>query len=177
VRRNDRGLDVRNGDRATVTAVDPAAGTLTVRTAAGERTLPRAFLERCTHSGDAALQHGYALTAYVAQGLTCERTLVLVRDHADREWAYTALSRGRERNQLYTIAGTDRDRLEYAPASPGRDPDERLTAALNRSRQQQLALDQTNDVLLVARSHDDIARLHERRERSRSGDRGIGRQL
>jgi hypothetical protein len=123
------------------------------------------------------VQHGYAITAYVAQGLTCRTALVLVHEDADREWAYTALSRGRERNQLYTVTNNDPERLEYAPASPDRDPDERLGAALSRSRQQQLAIEQTADVLRRARAHDEIAQIRERREQNRSADRGIGREL
>jgi hypothetical protein len=38
------------------------------------------------------------------------------------------------------------DRLEYARASTARDPDERLSAARKRSRQQRLALDHAPEV-------------------------------
>jgi len=174
VRRNDRQLDVRNGERGTVIAVDSAAGTLTLRIGARERMLPRAFLARRTRAGDPSLQHGYAITAYVAQGLTCRTALVLVHDDADREWAYTALSRGRERNQLYTVMDTARDRHEYAPAAPSRDPDQRLVSALGRSRQQQLASDQSADLVRRARARDELAQARERRGRSRSADRNVG---
>jgi hypothetical protein len=122
------------------------------------------------------VQHGYALTAYVAQGLTCRAALVLVHDDADREWAYTALSRGRDCNQLYTVAATARDRLEYAPAGPDRDPELQLTAALNRTRQQQLAVDQAADVLRRARAHDELAQIRERRAANRSAERTVGRE-
>lgn len=61
---------------------------LTVRIGGAERTLPRAYLDRATRSGDPSIQHGYAISAYVAQGLTCRTALVLVHDDADREWAY-----------------------------------------------------------------------------------------
>lgn len=174
VRRNDRRLEVRNGDRGIVTAIDRSAGTLTLRIQGHERVLPRAFLSRRTRAGDPSLQHGYAITAYVAQGLTCDTALVLVHDDADREWAYTALSRGRERNQLYTVTDTARDRHEYAPAAPTRDPGERLGTALGRSRQQQLATDQAAEVVRRARVRDELAQVRERREHSRSADRGIG---
>ena len=174
VRRNDPRLDVRNGDRGTVAAIDVAAGTLTLRIGDRDRVLPREFLERRTSAGDPSLQHGYAITAYVAQGLTCNNAFVLVHDDADREWAYTALSRGRERNQLYTVTDAARDRHEYAPTAPIRDPDERLGAALGRSRQQQLAIDEAAEVVRRARARDELAQARERRERSRSADRGIG---
>jgi ATP-dependent exoDNAse (exonuclease V) alpha subunit len=174
VRRNDRRLGVRNGDRGTVTAIDRATKTLTLRFGDRERTLPRAFLERRTRAGDPALQHGYAITAYVAQGLTCRTALVLIHDDADREWAYTALSRGRERNQLYTVSDIARDRHEYAPAAPTRDANKRLGAALGRSRQQQLATDQAAEVVRRARARDELAGVRERREQSRSANRGMG---
>jgi hypothetical protein len=99
---------------------------------------------------------------------------VLVHDDADREWTYTSLSRGRERNQLYTVSDTARDRNEYAPAAPGRDPDERLGAAVARSRQQQLAIDQAAEIVGRARARDELAQARERRERPRSADRNIG---
>ncbi len=47
-----------------------------------------------------ALRHGYALTIHKAQGVTVTTALV-VSDGLTRNAAYTALSRGRERNQLY----------------------------------------------------------------------------
>jgi len=97
---------------------------------------------------------------------------VLVHDGADRKRAYTALSRGRERNQLYTVTDTARDRHEYAPAAPTRDADERR-AALGRSRQQQLATDQAAEVVRRARARDDLAHTRERREHFRSAKRGM----
>jgi ATP-dependent exoDNAse (exonuclease V) alpha subunit len=177
VRRNDHRLDVRNGDRGVVTAVDPAARTLTARIGDRERTLPHAFLDGRTRSGDPVVQHGYAITAYVAQGLTCRAALVLMHDDADREWVYTTMSRGRERNQLYTVVSNARDRLEYAPVEPNRDPERQLTVALYRTRQQQLALDQAADVLRRARTHEEFARILERREAKRGAERTLGREL
>ncbi|MDP9101552.1 MAG: relaxase domain-containing protein, partial [Actinomycetota bacterium] len=46
------------------------------------------------------LQHGYALTIHKAQGLTATTALV-VADGLSRNAAYTAMSRGRQHNQLY----------------------------------------------------------------------------
>ena len=48
----------------------------------------------------ASLRHGYALTIHKAQGVTATTALV-VSDGLTRNAAYTALSRGRDRNQLY----------------------------------------------------------------------------
>ncbi len=51
-----------------------------------------------------------------------------------REWAYVALSRGRQSNRLYVAAQPDDERAEFAPTSAGaRDPVERLAAALRDS--------------------------------------------
>ena len=43
------------------------------------------------------------MTIHKAQGLTCDRAYVLGDEHLHREAAYTALSRGRHENQLYTV--------------------------------------------------------------------------
>jgi ATP-dependent exoDNAse (exonuclease V) alpha subunit len=93
MRLNDRAVGVTNGDRGVITGVDVPAGSLTVRIANRETVLPAEYLQRRTRSGDPVLQHGYAMTAYVAQGLTCRTALVLAHDDADQEWAYTAMSR------------------------------------------------------------------------------------
>jgi ATP-dependent exoDNAse (exonuclease V) alpha subunit len=176
VRRNDRHVDVRNGDRGIVTRVDRTAGAVTVRIGERERRLPPEFLARTARNGDPVLQHGYAITAYVAQGLTCRSSLVLIHDDADQEWAYTALSRGTDSNRLYTVSETVGDRAEYAPASPRQDPDRRLSASLQRSRQQRLASDYGVDVLHLVRAHEAAERLRERRQQH-SVERDSGRGL
>lgn len=139
VRRNVLRLDVRNGERGVVQAVDRDG--LYVRFGDHFRALPREFLDSKTPQGDPAVQHGYAITAYAAQGMTCESAFVLARDDLYREWAYTAMSRGRDSNRLYVIAQTTRSRDEIAPAEPIRDAREALIAALGRSRHETMASD------------------------------------
>jgi ATP-dependent exoDNAse (exonuclease V) alpha subunit len=80
LKRNDSRLGVRNNERGVVTAVDLGQHRLGVDL--GERAvwLPREYLEGATQRGEPTLQQGYAITAYVAQGLTCERAYVLARD-------------------------------------------------------------------------------------------------
>ena len=58
------------------------------------------------------------------------------------EWGYVALSRGREQNQLYLCSQPDQARAEFAPttAEPA-DPSARLTARLQASSAQVLAID------------------------------------
>ena len=101
---------------------------------------------------------------------------MLIHDDADQEWAYTALSRGTESNRLYTVSETVGDRAEYAPVPPHQDPDRRLSASVQRSRQQRLASDHGVDVLHLARAHDAAERLRERRQQ-RGVERDSGRGL
>src|SRR5205085_405619 len=68
VRRNDRALGVVNGDRGVVVAVDPARGRIDLALPRGQVSLPRDYLECPTRHGRPALQHGYAITAHLAQG-------------------------------------------------------------------------------------------------------------
>lgn len=104
-------------------------------------TLDAAFLSATAH-GEPTLAHGYALTAHVAQGSTVDRAYVLADDGLSREWAYTALSRGRQHNALYIGGGHAIAREEIAPRGPAeRSPRERLIAALQSSEASVLAID------------------------------------
>jgi hypothetical protein len=96
-RRNQHELDVLNGDLGTITVVDQDAGTVTVRLDRDPETreLPDWYLN------DAKVGYGYALTAHKAQGITTGRTFTVITGTTDREWAYVALSRGRNANTLY----------------------------------------------------------------------------
>jgi ATP-dependent exoDNAse (exonuclease V) alpha subunit len=90
------------------------------------------FLARRTRAGRPALEHGYATTAHSAQGSTCRHALVLVRDDAYREWAYSAMTRATEGSHLFVSADADRGRDDYAPRESGRDGRAELAAALRR---------------------------------------------
>jgi conjugative relaxase-like TrwC/TraI family protein len=145
VKLNDRRAGVRNGERGVVMGLDQAACEMDVRLGDRVARLPRGFLEARTARGDPALRHGYAITAYVAQGLTCRRAFVLARDDAYREWAYTTMTRATDANRLYVIAERIDDRDEFAPAEPPRDQRAALIAALSRSQEQRLAIDLDRD--------------------------------
>ena len=90
-RRNDRGLDVDNGTRGTITAVDRAHRT------EGPRPT-RAGCGSSTSSTSAQhLQHAYAITGHGIQGGTIEAATVVGQPgDFSRNWSYTALSRARE---------------------------------------------------------------------------------
>ena len=142
VKRNDLRLGVVNGDRGRVTAVDPERRQLTLDLGGEEVTLGRGFLDDRTAHGDPTLQHGYAMTVHVAQGLTVDHAFVLAGPGLNRELGYTALSRGRETNHLYAARDPDAARVEYAPADPHRtDPIARLAAQLATGSETTLAID------------------------------------
>jgi hypothetical protein len=123
-RRNDRQQDVDNGTLGRVTDVDRRTGAITIVTDAGHhRTLNTDYIR--DH-----LEHAYALTAHGAQGATFEWAGVVGRaSEFTREWAYTALTRARDRARVYLIAEATAgqlERQEYAPPEPERTPTEAL---------------------------------------------------
>ena len=138
LRQNDGRLGVANGDRGIVRRATDAG--LVVELGGRDVTLGRDYLDRTTAHGDPVIAHGYAVTGHVAQGLTAERAFVLASDTIYREWAYTAMSRGRLTNRLYIVGAVDGARDEIAPRTR-RTPEEDLLAGLRRSRAQLMASD------------------------------------
>ncbi len=141
-RRNDYRHGLINGQRGVVTAIDPDHDTLTVRIAGRELSLDAGYLRA------GGLDHGYALTVHQAQGLTCQRAMLLGSDALYREAGYVGLSRGRQRNDLHLVERAAPDNPEQelcnAPRRTNDDVDAALTAvrdALGRSRAQSLAHD------------------------------------
>jgi conjugative relaxase-like TrwC/TraI family protein len=163
-RQNDSTLGVRNGTRATVSALDDDALTLHADNGA-TRQVPLAYVR--DH-----LEHGYALTGHATQGATLERAYVLLPDHgAIQEWGYVACTRARSETHLYLA---EHDTIERETPLRDRDPTtapERTARALERSAAEPLALDQTPE-----RHHANV-RLHARRheqlewQRARAADR------
>jgi conjugative relaxase-like TrwC/TraI family protein len=82
--RNEYRLGVLNGTCGTVASVDPQRGTLAVRTDDHRHVeLPGWYL--CAW-GQCWVDHGYAMTATKAQGMTTDRAFVLGTDELYREW-------------------------------------------------------------------------------------------
>ena len=128
--RNRRRLGVVNGARGTVTQVDPDAAEVVVRLDAGDVViLPGDYVA----SGQ--LTHAYASTVHKAQGMTCDRSLVLADDRLFLESGYTALSRGREANALYVVRSGD----EGHRPSPAPVQMDDVAAQLRRSMAKELA--------------------------------------
>lgn len=99
--RNDYDLGLLNGTLATVTATDDNLGVLTVEADDGRTVRVPANYITAGH-----LTYGYAMTIHKAQGTTVDRTFLLADHLLDRERAYSALSRGCQRNDVY-LAGAD----------------------------------------------------------------------
>ena len=88
---------VENGTRGTVMSVDDRTDRVLLRT---DEPKPRDVAFSTREFSDVRL--GYAQHVYKAQGLTTDRALVLMGGwQTDRERAYVALSRARERTDVY----------------------------------------------------------------------------
>jgi hypothetical protein len=137
-RNNQNRLDVYNGDLGTVDAVNPDSGSLTVRLDRDPETrvLPSWYLD------DGHVDYGYALTGHKAQGVTTSRTFTVITGGTDREWAYVALSRGRQANTLY-LANPEPGNEQCAHLThPERgDPIDALVASLARRAAETAAID------------------------------------
>lgn len=139
--RNDRRLGVTNGTRAHVIAVDHDDRALRIRTLDGrDLTLPPDYLE----GGN--LDHGYALTAHKAQGITVTDAFVLGSDRLYREAGYTAMSRATTHTQLYYQVASPPPSWQPAVTV---EPDTELTRLLSRSAAQRLASEPSGDPIAL----------------------------
>src|SRR5688500_12721901 len=104
-KRSPAGRRQRGG--GLVEAVDGGSG-ITVRIGERRGQLPLWYLE--TSPERPTVQHAYAITGHIAQGMTVDRAFVLGSPEIYREWGYTAMSRGRWENRLYVVAPDDLQR-------------------------------------------------------------------
>jgi len=141
--KNQSRLRVLNGDLATVTEVDQDRRSLTVRLDRDPETrdLPDWYLEQ------GHVDYGYAMTGHKAQGATTDRTFVIVNGTTDRQWAYVAMSRGRQNNTLYIADLEPVDEPCTHLTHTDHDALDGLTAALNRDSTQTAAIDQAGPTL------------------------------
>ncbi len=132
VKRNDRRLDVQNGNRGRILDVDTKRSALRVELNGGrEVVIDDCFLRARGRRAQPSLVHGYAATAHVMQGQTTERAFVLGSDSIYREWGYVAMTRARDRTRFY-VCDRDVDGRELS----GREV---AAVALDRSRAQHTA--------------------------------------
>jgi conjugative relaxase-like TrwC/TraI family protein len=149
-------LGVANGTRGLVTALDPAARTLTIRTdglQGREVTLPRWYLDgRQPNERNRRVDLAYATTGHRAQGLTKWRALVRVTGTEDGNWFTVQLSRAKEDTRLYAVVGPEPQgaaELDLPARDPG-DACEQLARGLSRPGGETLAID-THSSLDVGR--------------------------
>ncbi len=161
VRRNDRRLGVENGTRGHVVAADPKSQSLTIALPDGtERALPSRFIHLRTRSGRSAVEHGYAMTAHLAQGMTTDRTFVLGSETIYREWGYVAWSRARRSTRFYAVEAELEDE-HHTAAGPSNDRFGELVRRLDRSEAQQVGSDALPDRRADAAKHGRVIHLHE----------------
>ena len=124
---------------------------LIVRLDDGRRAvLPQSYVEGSTSLG-------YALTVFRSQGITVDHTFGLGGDSLFQEAGYTQLSRGRLSNNLYVTA-PENPRWEIGHHGDGtdrRDALDSLVDALDRSREQTMAIDRLPETTVLA--PDDLA--------------------
>lgn len=91
------------------------------------------------------IEHAYALTGHMAQGLTVERAFVLGSTSGElQEWGYVALSRASEATRLY-ITGSQVEPDNHFQEVDDRDPLTRLAQALETSGAETLAQDRARE--------------------------------
>jgi conjugative relaxase-like TrwC/TraI family protein len=162
--RNDRRHGVRNGETATITAVDLGNRSIALRTDHNTAvTLPTGYLD----AGNIA--HAYATTIHKAQGLTTERALVLGTDDLYRESGYVAMSRGTATNTIFVV-DPEPDPEAHGRAPEPEDPVQRLARHLEVSRAQELAIEAL-DAQSLTRS---LVALHRERAELVDRDQGSG---
>jgi hypothetical protein len=139
------------------------------------------LLRATTAHGTAAVEHGYAITGHASQGLTTDRAFVFAGLGSTREWLYTAMTRGRQNNNLYTAGEGRRARLEFAPGEQSAtDARARLVRAIESPGVHKLALDAAGENRrpseLTMRLQIELLSAHKQHETSRIvGPGGLGR--
>lgn len=151
LRRNDLGLDVQNGQRGVIAGVDTATGALTFVVADGaRRVLPSRYVHSSTRAGTPAIEHGYALTAHLAQGMTVDRAFVLGSETVYREWGYVAWSRARKGTRFYAV-DAQLDDEHHTAADPPADRFSETVRRLERSEAQAVASKTAPPAAIAAR--------------------------
>jgi len=118
--RNDQTLGVENGTVGTIMAVN-RAGVMRI-------VMPDGTTKSVDPDVYAHLEQGYALTIHKAQGMTVDRAYVYASRGLDAHASYVAMTRHRERADLFY------DRCEF-------DSDAEFAAILGRERQKDSTLD------------------------------------
>ena len=118
-RRNDRGMDVRNGTIGTIVKLD--SGSVAVKLDDGRKVAFDPTIYR-------DIDHGYAVTVHKAQGVTVDESYVLATRSFDRHLAYVAGTRHRDSMTMVWSREAFADERE-------------LSASLSRERRKDTSLD------------------------------------
>ena len=160
---------IENGTTGKVLSVNDREQRVRVRTA---EPTPRDVEFSTTDFSDVRL--AYAQHVYKAQGMTADRALVLTGGwQTDRERAYVALTRARERTDVYLA----RDDLGAEGLDDGAIA--RLSERISKSRAQEASIARP-EIDWGSRPRTDVGRALEaqrQRERERDHDRGYGFEL
>lgn len=122
ITRNDAALDIANGDRFEVSAVED--GTIVLSNGKRQLELPT---DKPVH-----LDHAYATTVYSSQGLTMDKVMADMETGArttSKESYYVAISRAKYEARIYTDdigklpAAISREHEKHAALEPVRTPD------------------------------------------------------
>jgi ATP-dependent exoDNAse (exonuclease V) alpha subunit len=137
LRVNDPKLDIQNGSRGVIEAIDARRRLVGLSLADGRRLLvgPR-YLDQTAADDGPAVVHGYASTGHAAQGATVDTAFVLGGDAVYREWLYVAMSRARNRTVLIIPDSQPTRRLDTTERV------ERFAALAARSQRQTMAIEQ-----------------------------------
>jgi len=159
-RRNDRRLGVsgtdwvKNGDRWTVTAINPNGSLRARHLRSGLHvTLPAAYVAE-------HVELGYATTVHAAQGSTADVMHGIVTGAEDRQLLYTMLTRGRTANHLHLVTEEPAAQEQFLPGI-----DEQLTAVETLDRiiaRDGAAVSATTE---IAHATSPATRLHEAAQR------------
>jgi hypothetical protein len=140
-------LEVANGSRGVVAALDPDARTLTVRLDGADPravVLAGSYLDgRRQGERNRRVDLAYATTGHRAQGLTRGRALVRITGSEDVNWLYVQLSRARQDTRLYAVVGPEPQGNGELDLPDREQPDAYLQLAqvLSRVGGQTLAID------------------------------------
>jgi hypothetical protein len=106
-RKNDGHLDVKNGSLGIVRKIDGETITVALDTAKGEAGKGKEVAFKLADYQE--FSHGYAATVHKTQGATVDRAFVLATPGMDKHTAYVAMSRHRERVDLFHAREDFRD--------------------------------------------------------------------
>ncbi len=127
---------VSNRERWEITALDPRSREIHLRRIGGdgrEVALRAPYLDRRTPSGEASLQHAYAISAYAAESKTFEEVFALLDAGATSKEFLVSVSRSRGPTIAYGVAALELTDAELGPGlRPLEDAAHEIRAAAER---------------------------------------------